>query len=131
MEVAHRRRSAVTEALANNLQGSSQQLEAAPRGGAEGVFMVRPVAYPPDGVIRASFCKQPIAGTQQLLFWILGELGVGTDQHYVFLLVFRHNDIEIAYLVSVLLVKLDVGHTHDILKRVVVIEEATFFCSEI
>ena len=42
---SHRRRSAVAEALAHNLQGFSQQVEAAPRGGAEGVFMVRPVAY--------------------------------------------------------------------------------------
>ena len=76
--------------------------------------MVRPVSYPPDGVIRASFCKQPIAGTQQMLShgWILGELGVGTDEHYVFSLVFPHNGIQIAYLASsVLLVKLGVGHT--------------------
>ena len=131
MLAAHRRWSAVAGVLERDLQGFSQQVEAAIRGGAEGVFMVRPVAHPPDGVMRASFCKQPIAGTQQLLFWILGELGVGTDHHYVFLLVFPHNDVEIAYLVSALLVKLDVGHTHDILKRVVVIEEATFFCSEI
>ena len=84
--------------------------------------MVRPVAYPPDGVVRASFCKQPIAGTQQMLSygWILGELGVGTDEHYVFSLVFPHNGIENACLASVLLVKIGVGHTHDILKRVVV-----------
>ena len=45
MVVAQRWRSAVAEALAHNLQGFSQQVEAAPRGGAEGVFMVRPVAY--------------------------------------------------------------------------------------
>ena len=72
MEVAHRRRSAVTEALANNLQGSSQQLEAAPRGGAEGVFMVRPVAYPPDAVIRASFSastRSPVPNRAAVVFW--------------------------------------------------------------
>ena len=51
MLMAHRRRTAVTEALAHNLQGFSQQVEATPRGGAEGVFMVHPVAYPLDGVI--------------------------------------------------------------------------------
>ena len=45
MLVVNRRLSAVAEALAHNLQGFSQQVEAAPRGGAEGVFMVRPVAY--------------------------------------------------------------------------------------
>ena len=94
--------------------------------------MVRPVAYPLDGVVRASFREQPIAGTQQMLShgWILGELGVGTDEHYVFSLVFLHNGIEIA-LASVLLVKLGVGHTHVILKRVVVTEIATFSCCEI
>ena len=94
--------------------------------------MVRPVSYPPDGVIRASFCKQPIAGTQQMLShgWILGELGVETDDHYVFSLVFPHNGIKNACLASVFLVKLGVGHTHDILKRVAVTEEATFFCFE-
>ena len=44
--------------------------------------------------------------------WGLGELGVGTDEHYVFSLVFPHNGIQIAYLASsVLLVKLGVGHT--------------------
>ena len=85
MLVAHWRRSAVVEALAHDLQGFSQQVEAAPRGGAEGVFMVRPVAYPPDDVIRTSFCKQPIAGTQQMLShgWILGEFGVGTYENYI------------------------------------------------
>ena len=57
MLVANRRLSAVAEALAHNLQGFSQQVEATPRRGAEGVFMVRPVAYTPDGVIRASFSK--------------------------------------------------------------------------
>ena len=46
MLVANRRRSAVAEALAHDMQGFSQQVEAAPRGGEEGVFMVRPVAYP-------------------------------------------------------------------------------------
>ena len=93
--------------------------------------MVCPIAYPPDGVVRASFCKQPIAGTQPMLShgWCLGELGVGTDEHYAFSLVFPHG-IEIAYLASVLLVKLGVGHTHDILKRVIVTKEAFFFCSE-
>ena len=40
---------------------------------------------------------------------------------------FPHDGIEIAYLASVLLVKLGVVHTHDILKSVVVTEEATFF----
>ena len=122
MLAAHRRRSAVAEALAHDLQGFSQQVEAAPRGGAEGVLMARLVAYLPDGVVRASFRKQPIAGAQQMLShgWILGELGVGTDEHYVFSLVFPHNSIKIAYLASVLLVKLGVGHTHDILKHVVV-----------
>ena len=39
-----------------------------------------------------------------------------------------HNGIKIARLASVLLVKLGVRHTHDILKRVVVTEEATFSC---
>ena len=57
MLVVNRRLSAVAEALAHNLQGFSQQVEATPRRGAEGVFMVRPVAYTPDGVIRASFSK--------------------------------------------------------------------------
>ena len=130
---AHQRLSAVAEALAHDVQGSSQQVEAAPRGGAEGVSMVRPVSYLPDGVVRASFCKQTIAGTQRMLShgWSLGELGVGTDEHYVFSLVFPHNGIEIAYLASVLLVKLGVGHTHNILKRVVVTEVATFLCCEI
>ena len=52
--------------------------------------------------------------------WGLGELGVGTDEHYVFSLMFLLNGIEIAYLAFVLLVKLGVGHTHYILKRVVV-----------
>ena len=133
MLAAHRRWSAVAGVLEHDLQGFSQQVEAVLRGCAEGVFMVRPVAYPPDGVIRASFCKQPIAGPQQMLLhgWILGELGVGTDEHYVFSLGFPHNGIEIAYLASVLLVKLGVGHTHNILKRAVVTEEATFFCCEI
>ena len=133
MLVTHRRRIAVAEALTHDLRGCSQRVEAVPRGGAEGVSMVRPVAYPPDGVVRASFCKQPIAGPQQMLLhgWILGELGVGTDEHYVFSLGFPHNGIEIAYLASVLLVKLGVGHTHNILKRAVVTEEATFFCCEI
>ena len=51
MLAAHRRRSAVTEALAHDLQGFSQQVEAMPPGGAKGVFMVRPVAYPPDDVL--------------------------------------------------------------------------------
>ena len=90
MLAAHRRRSAVAEALAHDLQGFSQQVEATPGGGPEGVFMVLPVAYPPDGVVRASFCKQPIAGTQQMMShgWILGELDVGTDEHHVFSLVF-------------------------------------------
>ena len=37
MVLAHRRRSAVAEALAHNLQGYSQHVEAAPRGGAEGI----------------------------------------------------------------------------------------------
>ena len=46
MVVAYRRRSAVAEALAHNVQVVSQQVEAAPRGGAKGVSMVRPVAYP-------------------------------------------------------------------------------------
>ena len=132
MLAAHRRRRAVAEALAHDLHGFFQKLKATPRGGAKGVFMVRAVAYPQDGVVRASFCKQPIAGTQQMLShgWILGELGVGTDEHYVFSLVFLHNGIEIA-LASVLLVKLGVGHTHVILKRVVVTEIATFSCCEI
>ena len=62
---------------------------------------------------------------------ISGELGVGTDEHYAFLLAFPHNGIEIAYLASVLLVKRGVGHTHNFLKRVVITEEATFFCYEI
>ena len=77
---AHRRRNAVAEVLAHDLQGFSQLVEAAPCGGAKGVFMVRAVAYPLDGVVRTSFCKQPIAGTQQILShgWILGELDVGT-----------------------------------------------------
>ena len=94
--------------------------------------MVRPAAYPPNGVIRASFCKQPIASTQQMLShgWVLGEVGVGTDEHYIFSLVFPHDGIEIAYLASVLFVKIGVGHTHEILMRVVVTKEATFFCFE-
>ena len=60
-----------------------------------------------------------------------GELGVGTDEHYVFSLMFPHNGIEIAHFASVLLVKFGVGNTHDILKRVVVTEEVAFCCSEI
>ena len=38
-----------------------------------GVFVVRPVAYPPDGLIRAIFCKQPIIGTQRMWShgWVL------------------------------------------------------------
>ena len=121
MLAVHWRRRAVTGALAHDLQGFSQQVEATPCGGVEGVFVVRPVAYPLDGVIWVSYPEQPIAGTQQMLShgWILGELGVGTDEHYFFSLVFPHNGVEIAYLASVLLVKLGVGHTHDILKRVV------------
>ena len=133
MSVAYRRRSAVAEALAHYLQGVFQQVEAVPRGGAKGVFMVRAVAYPPDVVARASFCKQAIAGTHKMLSHglILTVLGVGTDDHYVFLIVFLHNGIEIVYLTFVLLVKLGVRHTHGILKRVVVTEESTFFCCEI
>ena len=94
--------------------------------------MVHHVAYPPDDVARASFCTQPTAGTQQMRShgWILSELGVGTNEHYVFSLAFPHNGIEIAYLASVMLVKLGVGHTHNFLKRVAVTEEATFFCSK-
>ena len=93
MLAAHRRRSAVAEALAHNLQDFFQQVEAAPPGGAEGVLVVRPVANPPDSVVRASVRKQPITGTQQMLSpgWSLDGLGVGTDEHYVFSLVFPHN----------------------------------------
>ena len=40
---AHRRRSAVTEALAHDLQGFSQQVEAMPPGGGKGRF------YGPSG----------------------------------------------------------------------------------
>ena len=85
MVVTHRRRSAVADVLAHNLQGFSEQVEAAPRGGADGVFTVRPVAYPP-GVIRASFSKQSIAGTQQMLSYdcVLGELGVTTAENDMF-----------------------------------------------
>ena len=99
---AHRRWITVTEALARNLQGFCQQLEAAPRGGAEVVFIIHPIAYPPEGVIRASFRKQPITGTQQMLShgWALGELGVGIDDHCIFSLVFPHDGIKIAYLAS-------------------------------
>ena len=43
---------------------------------------------------------------------------------------FPHDGIEIAYRASVLLVKLGVGHTHDILKRAVVTEEAIFSASK-
>ena len=76
---------------------------------------------------------QPIAGTQQMLShgWMLGELGVGTEEHCVFSLVFPHNGIEISHLGSALLVKVGVGHAHDILKRLVVTEVATSFCCEI
>ena len=83
--------------------------------------MVRAVAYHPDGVVKATFYV-PIASAQQMLShgWSLGEVGVRTDEHYVFSLVFPHNGIENACLASVLLVKIGVGHTHDILKRVVV-----------
>ena len=65
--------------------GLFQQVEAAPSGEEAGVFMVRLVAYPPDDVIRASFCKQPIEDIQQTLLhgWVWGELGVGTDEHYI------------------------------------------------
>ena len=62
--------------------------------------------------------------------WALGELGVGTDDRYVFSLVFPHDGIEIAYLASVLSVKLGIGHTHHILKRMAVTEEATCICCE-
>ena len=75
----------------------------------------------------------PIASAQQMLShgWSLGEVGVRTDEHYVFSLVFQYNGIEVMYLASVLLVKLGVEHRHDVLKHVVVTKEATFFCSEI
>ena len=67
MLAANRRRSAAAEALAHDLQGFFKQVEAAPRGRADSVFMVHSVANPPDGVVRASFHKQPIAGTWQML----------------------------------------------------------------
>ena len=56
-------------------------------------------------------------------FWVTLA---GTDDHFIFSLLFPHDDIEIAYLASVLLVKLG-SNTR---KRVVVTEEATFFCCE-
>ena len=34
--------------------------------------------------------------------WVVGELGVGTDEQNSFSLVFQHDDIEIAYLASVI-----------------------------
>ena len=57
-------------------------------------FYGPPGSLSQDGVITA--CDQP--GTQQMLLhgWGLGELGVGTDEHYVFSLVFPHDGIEIA-----------------------------------
>ena len=57
---------------------------------------------------------------------VLGELGVGTDEHYVFSLVFPHDGTEIGYGASVLFMKLGVRHARCILKRVVVTEEANF-----
>ena len=44
MLVAHRWRSAVAQALAHDLQRFYQQVETAPRGRVEDVFVVRPVA---------------------------------------------------------------------------------------
>ena len=30
-------------------------------------MVVRVVAYPPDGIIKVGFCKQQVAGAQQML----------------------------------------------------------------
>ena len=72
MLAAHRRWSAVAGVLEHDLQGFSQQVEAVLRGCAEGVFMVRPVAYPPDAVIRASFSastRSPVPNRAAVVFW--------------------------------------------------------------
>ena len=108
MVVAHLWRSPVAKALPHNLQGFSQQVDASPRGGAEGVVMVHQVACPLDGVIRVRFCKQSIAGTQRMLShgWVLRELGVGAGEHYILSLLFPHDGIEPAYLAYVLLLSL-------------------------
>ena len=68
MVVVHRRRCAVAERLAHIVRGISQQFEAVPRGVAAGVLMVHLVAYRPDGEMKShhSFCKQSIAGPQQI-----------------------------------------------------------------
>ena len=94
--------------------------------------MVSSVAYPPDGIVKVSFCKQPVTGIQQMLShgWSLGELGVGATDHHIFSFVFPHGSINFLYLASVLFVQLWVGHTPECLKRAVVTEEATFFCGE-
>ena len=97
-----------------------------------GVLVVCSVAYPPDGIGRASFCKQPVTGIQQVLSngWSLGEVGVGASEHKIFSFVFPHGRIKKMYLASVLFVQLGDGHTHVFFKRVVVAEEAIFFCGE-
>ena len=48
----------------------------------------------------------------------------------MFPFMFPHGSIKIAYLASVPFAQLGVGHMHDLLKRVVVTEEATLFCGE-
>ena len=81
--------------------------------------MVRSITYSPDGIVRASFCKQPVAGTQHVLSHglILGELGVGANEHKILTLVFPHGVITVLHLASVLFVQLWVGYTHYFLER--------------
>ena len=94
--------------------------------------MIYPVSDAPYEVVRTSFREKPLVGVQEMRLhgWVLDELGVGANHHNVFSLAFPQGEMDVTYFSTILLVEARVGHSHDVLYRLVVPEEAAFFCSE-